>query len=155
MKKVRQRKFILYDIIQPMIRNNAIVSCPGVGGIRVKCRLETSLAYKIRIPNWIYRNVRQLQNKKLRYFYIPTISNTKQETKLLYKPYKNNWDTYRNRLSHDKWGKKNHPLTNIWIEIEKDDIVLNGISIPVLKKEIGNNIIRKYLGQLKTFTLYN
>lgn len=166
MEKVQQKKYILYDIQAPVIKENVIISCPGVDGIKLKCKIKTGLAYKIRIPNWIYRKINQNHSfklikrildrfKNIRYFYIPVVIKPKKETIILYKPYKTKWDTQRHWLSTNKWGKKNHPLTNLWLEVEKETITVQNLTIHITKREITDTLICKHLGQLKTFKLYN
>jgi hypothetical protein len=69
------------------------------------------------------------------------------------RPYKKNWTTSRNRLPHNLWGKKEHPLTNIWVELlcDYEDIMK---SMPIIKTRIDDQLIIKFLRQVdEKFTI--
>jgi hypothetical protein len=63
------------------------------------------------------------------------------------RPFKKNWDTSKNRLAPVYWGRKNHPLTNLWCIISNDfknDILLDLNQI-IVKDYILNKTLSRYL----------
>ena len=89
----------------PKIVDGQVVSDPGVGGIKL-------VYWKRRI---VYKDV-YFSFIKISY----PISISKRSKVVFLRPFKDKWDTQRNRLAINYWGKKNNPLTNMWIVVESD-----------------------------------
>lgn len=89
----------------PDIQDGIIVSDPGVGGIKLVYWKRRMMVKDVKLglvefsyPIKIYRR-----------------------TKVVFlRPYKKFWDSKRNRLPHNYWGKSKHPLTNMWMVVTKD-----------------------------------
>lgn len=81
-------------------------------------------------------------------FQLPSLKKTLRETKIFLRPFKKNWDAKRNKLSRNFWGRKNHPLTNIWVELYSDyDNVVD--QMPIIKNEIKDHKFVKNLKEAK------
>lgn len=100
--------------------------------------------FTVMIPLLLYRNI----NGK--------IELKKETTKVAYlRPYKKNWAPKKDRLPFHEWGKKEHPLTNIWVELEFDykDIVSQ---MPIIKSRVEDQSLIKFLRQHEEkFTVIN
>lgn len=71
------------------------------------------------------------------------------------RPYKKNWAKKKDMEPFHLWGKKEHPLTNIWVELEYD-YQDNIKSTPLLKTRIEDHILIKFLRQHdEKFTIIN
>jgi len=103
MKIIDTYTLIRKDI--PVIEFGEVVSDPEVGGIKLVYWKRTMVCkelnlglFRITYPIYIYKR-----------------------TKIAFlKPFKEKWDTKRNRLDRCFWGKKDHPLTNMWIIVTPD-----------------------------------
>ena len=66
-------------------------------------------------------------------------SNIKKIT--FFRPFKLSWDTHRKRLSREYWGKKNSPLTNLWLIMKVKTIDKNSIELAE-KRLYDHDVIR-------------
>jgi hypothetical protein len=142
----------VYTLIKkdvPEVTGKTIVSDARVGGIKL---VYKRVSYPIKYYT-VFNKV----------FTIPLVLYRKRtggiginitKSKVVYlRPYKKNWTTSRNRLPHHLWGKKGHPLTNIWVELlfDYEDIIK---SMPLIKTRIDDQLIIKFLRQVdEKFTI--
>jgi hypothetical protein len=80
------------------------------------------------------------------------------DTVIYLRPYKKNWALKKDREPFHLWGKKEHPLTNIWVELEYDyeDITR---STPLIRTRLDDNeniLLIKFLRKHEEkFTIIN
>lgn len=135
----------VYTLIKkdiPEIRGKNIISDARVGGEKLvykrksfPVRIYQFYFLKIVIPLIVYRKRAgglglDITTSEVVYF----------------RPYKKNWSHRKNKLPFHLWGKKDHPLTNIWTELEFDyqDIMKE---YPVIKTRIEDHSLIKILRQ--------
>jgi len=80
--------------------------------------------------------------------------------KVIYlRPYKKNWSerrkNKRDTVPFHLWGKKDHPLTNMWLELVLDyEDIMRGF--PIMKNTVEDQTLIKFLRQHKEkFSLIN
>lgn len=119
----------------PTIKGKRVVSDAKVGGEK--------LVYKREISPILIISIFNLQ---VTLPLIPVKGEKKVETVVYLRPYKNNWSKKKDRLPFHLWGKKEHPLTNLWVELEFDyqDITK---SFPIVKARVEDHSIIKNLRQ--------
>lgn len=127
------KKKVTYKLIKkdiPLICNNVIRKDYNVGGIKLVYEIKTSLVKEYKLLGIT--------------IYIPTFSGILKETRIFLRPFKKDWNKERNRLPTNFWGKKFHPLTNLWLELAYDyeDIYKE---TPLMKEEIRNHNLIKLL----------
>lgn len=89
----------------PEIVDGTVLSDPDVGGEKLVYWRRTFMIKEICIGSIkISYPVKAFKRKKV----------------VFLRPYKKYWDTKGNRLPLNYWGKKNHPLTNMWITVQSD-----------------------------------
>lgn len=132
----------VYTLIKkdvPEICDGQIVSDPDVGGIKL-----VYLKRRVRVnsvslgPIKIVYPVKVFKGKKITFL----------------RPYKTNWDTKRNRLSRNYWGKKNHPLTNMWIVVEKDYKKWSDSIVRFKDQVTDHTLIRFLKSETESFTIF-
>jgi hypothetical protein len=134
-------KFVLIKKDIPIILNKKIIKGLHYGGEKLVYE-RTKYIYK-----YFY-----IFNIKIKYVF----SKTKPEVVVFLRPFKENWDRKNDRLSPNLWGKKEHPLTNIWCMMYKDydnirdnvyfkKVYRNQKVISILKKHPINFIIKSNL----------
>lgn len=139
----------VYTLIKkdvPKIKGKHILSDARVGGEKL---VYERVSYPIFI--WLLFNLFKihiplvLHKKK---FGGIGINLKKKETVVYLRPYKKNWTKKKERLPFCLWGKKDHPLTNIWLELEYDfeDIMKK---IPLMKSQVEDHSLIKFLRQHK------
>lgn len=113
--------YTLKSKLIPEIHNNIVRKKDKAGGIKLVYDKKTFKVRKFKILDT--------------YVYIRISPKSTKETKIYFRPFKKSWSTKRNKLSKNKWGKPNNPLTNIWLELQFDhyDISRN---TPLAKTEI-------------------
>ena len=144
-------EYILIDKAIPTIKGKQIYHDVRVGGEK--------LVYKtVSYPVNIYKLFDKFTITIPLLFYRKKsngIGIDKTESKVVYlRPYKKNWapkrrpDGSKEKKPFHLWGKKDHPLTNIWIELEYDyeDIIK---SIPIIKETVIDDVLIKFLRQHK------
>lgn len=127
------KKKVTYELIKkdiPTILNNVVRKDCNVGGIKLVYKIKTSLVKEYNFLGTI--------------IYIPTFSGILKETRIFLRPFKEEWDTERNRLPTNFWGKKSHPLTNLWLELAYDYENIHE-ETPLFKEEIRNHNLIKLL----------
>jgi hypothetical protein len=75
-----------------------------------------------------------------------SVDKSKPTQKVYIRTFKKNWDTSKNRLSPNHWGRQNNPLINLWCEINKDfeDLLEESNNIFVIDY-VYNKILHRYL----------
>lgn len=113
----------------PSIHNNQIRKGQKIGGIKLIYSAITSI-----VKEYKWKNIT---------IYVPTLTNNFREEKIFLRPFKKNWSERRNQTSRNDWGKKDHPLMNLWIELKHDYDDINKVT-PRLQTEIrDHNFIKK------------
>lgn len=136
----------IYTLIQgdiPIIKGKHIISDVRVGGEKL---VYKRVSYPVRTYNIL----------NLFTITIPLVLYRKKtggialdittENVVYLRPYKKNWKQRKDRLPFHLWGKKDHPLTNIWVELEYDyeDIMKK---TPLIKTRIEDQFLIKFLRQ--------
>lgn len=131
---LEQYKLLQADV--PEIQNKKLViKDVGVGGVKLRYKISTVKALVFNLFG------------KQKIIPIFKLSYPSSEIKTFLRPYKDIWDTSRNKLPRCLWGNKNEPLTNLWIELKLDYKSLKtGRAIP--KQEIRNTNITKHLTRI-------
>lgn len=136
----------------PIIKGKCIISDARVGGEK--------LVYKrVSYPVHIYKLFNRLT------IHIPLVLGRKRNGKIglevetstivFLRPYKKNWAKKKDKEPFHLWGKKEHPLTNIWVELEYD-YQDNIKSTPLIKARIEDHTLIKFLRQHdQKFTVIN
>jgi len=126
----------VYTLIKkdiPDICDGQVVSDPSVGGIKLVYWKRRVMLKGIAIgPIKISYPVDIRKRKKV----------------VFLRPYKKNWDTQRNRLARNYWGKTNHPLTNMWIVVETDYKKWSGTTVR-FKDQVTDHTIIKALKSIE------
>lgn len=144
-----------YSLIKgdiPIIKGKRIVSDVRVGGEKL---VYKRVSYPIRV--WKIFNLLTV--------HIPLVLCRKKNGKIgldinistvaFLRPYKKNWAKKKEKEPFHLWGKKEHPLTNIWVELEYD-YEDNIKSTPLIKARIEDHKLIKFLRQHdQKFTLIN
>jgi hypothetical protein len=129
MQKKLVHHYKLKGAIIPMIKGESILHDPGIGGEK--------LVYKI----FKYRVYTRFNIPGLNYFL-----ERKAKQKIFLRPFKKYWDSERNRLPYADWGKKESPLTNLWLEIKKDYTKSQfKAQLPEAKDVVKDPELKKYL----------
>ena len=132
----------VYTLIKkdvPEICNGQVVSDPGVGG--------TKLVY------WKRRYVlKSINIGSIKISYPTYVSKAKKVVFL--RPYKKHWDSQRNRLDRNYWGKTNHPLTNMWMVVETDYKKWSDITVRFKDQVTDHDFIRFFKSEEETFSIY-
>jgi len=119
--------------------NGQVVSDPDVGGVK--------LVYWKR--RFILKTL-SLGSIKLSY----PVKMLKRSKVIFLRPLKKNWDTQRNRLPRNYWGKTSNPLTNMWIVVETDYKKWSGTTVRFKDQVTDHNIIRSLKSEEETFSIY-
>ena len=131
--------FTLVSKRVPVIEDNNIVIDSQVGGIK--------LTYKEEIFRLVHI---------LRKFRFESLFPIKVINRVYLKPYKSIWDTSRHRLPKNHWGKKDYPLTNLWLELDKDYDFIGDEAIIMIDHQIKSNELIRYLNKTtEYFTIIN
>ena len=135
-KYFRKPIYTLKSSIVPEIQNNVIRKNGQAGGIKLVYKTKTFIVRKCKIKHFT--------------FYIRTSINALKKTKIYLRPSKEHWNDKRYHLSKNDWGKKNHPLTNLWLEMEFNwnDIIKEH---PLMKENITDHKFRALLQKQNNF----
>jgi len=123
-----------------------------IGGLRLVYQVKTRLTNEIKIP--------LLVNNISLSLYIPKTLMFKKENITFWRPLKSAWDTKRNRLPKNFWGKEKDEYTNLWTIVDFKNIYFNDESkkIVLIKDELRNSkdhILIKFLNRKKSkFTIF-
>lgn len=132
--KLFYRYGLIKSDIPEIINKKTVMKDVNVGGIKLSYKVSTIKALVFKIFN--------------KQYVVPISRPRNVETLTFLRPYKKIWDTGRNRLPKCLWGKKDDPLTNLWVELEIDYKDLDSGQI-LGKKEIRDTNITKYLSKNK------
>ena len=123
-------EYTLIKQVAPIIKQNKIVVDGGVGGLK--------LTYQ----------VNYFKIHKILGFNVVGLFPFKTKVEVYLKPYKKVWDTKRNRLPKNYWGKKNSPLTGIWVRLKHDYKPVKRGTIPFhIDQFITNHDFIRYLNK--------
>jgi len=123
----------------PEICHGQVVSDPSVGGVKLVYWKRRIIFHNTNIgPIKISYPVRILKRVKV----------------VFLRPYKKNWDTQRNRLPMNYWGKKNNLLTNMWIVVESDYKKWSGLTVRFKDQVTDHETIRCLKSIEETFNIY-
>lgn len=125
-------KLIKKDV--PVIKNRVVLKDPKVGGIK--------LVYDVLEER--FKEINIFGYKILNPF--PYYWNRKKQ--VILRPFKDVWDTSRNRLPRNYWGKQSDPLTFMWIEMEFDYDSIE-ITLPIFKNQITDHRVLKHIKQFE------
>lgn len=133
----------VYTLIKsdvPEICDGEVVSDPGVGGIKL-------VYWKRRI---------RVENVKIGPISITYPTKFYKRVKVTFlRPYKDKWDTQRKRLPRNYWGKKNNPLTNMWIVVERDYTKWSGSMVRFKDQVTDHTFIKNLKSIEESFVIYN
>lgn len=101
-----KKDYLLKSKQVPEVTKTRIIEDVGVGGIKLVYKVRTFYYKEIKIFGYLIP--------------LPWPCRIDFGTFIVLRPYKVRWDTERNRLPRNYWGKKDNPLTNMWIEVEYD-----------------------------------
>lgn len=132
--KIFHRYSLTKSDIPEIINKKTIVKDVNVGGIKLSYKVSTVKALVFKIFN--------------KQYILPISKPRNIENLTFLRPYKTVWDTGRNRLPKCLWGKKDDPLTNLWVELEIDYKDLNSGRV-IGKREIRDTNITKHLSKNK------
>ena len=123
-------EYRLIKKVAPLIEFNRLVVDSGVGGLKLTYEVK-----HFKIYNLLGLNITALFPFRV--------------TKEVYlKPYKKAWDVKRNRLPKNYWGKKNSPMTGIWVKLKKDYKPIRRGTVPMLiDKHIKDHAFIRYLNK--------
>ena len=110
-KLISPVKVVSYRLLKkdiPLTTGRSIEFDVKVGGVKLVYQVVTTLQWEI--------------NLKIFKFYILRLLDRKVHKEIYLRPFKHLWDTKRNHLPHNFWGKKNHPLTSeiFWVRLQED-----------------------------------
>ena len=144
-------EYLLRKLDVPIIDQNKnvdrvsdkVTSDPGVGGLRLVYRVRRFhikefrlLGYKVPVP-WGVK-----------------VANFKR---VFLRPFKHEWDTRKNKLKPNYWGKREDPLTNMWLEMPLDyspEQYADLTHRPAPKAQIKNHEFIKFLNKrIPEFTI--
>ena len=136
----------IYTLISgdiPIVKGKKILSDVRVGGEKL---VYKRVSYPIRLYNFfdLFTITVPLVLYRKRTGGISIDVST--STVVYLRPYKKNWAHRKDKLPFHLWGKKDYPLTNIWVELEYDyeDIMK---STPLIKTRIEDHSLIKFLRQ--------
>ena len=132
----------VYTLIKkdiPEIEHGQVVSDPDVGGVKLVYWKRKFLLKSINIGSI-----------KISY---PT-KILKREKVVFLRPYKEKWDTQRNRLPRNYWGKTNNLLTNMWIVIETDYKKWSGTTVRFKDQVTDHEVIRNLKSSEESFSVF-
>ena len=143
MDKIIMHEYVLLKKDSPTIKGKHVIFDAKVGGEKlVYKRIRYSINVfkignlEIKIPSMVYW---------LKEFGAPVSNNT--DTIVFLRPFKKTWDnSERPRVSYDEWGKKDHPLTNIWLIIQFDYTDISQ-TVPLIKEYVEDAKLKKLLRQ--------
>jgi len=132
-----------YNLIKkdvPIIKNRIVIEDPGVGGVKLVYNIFEQHFKEIKISG---------HRIPLPFPYYINKSKC-----VILRPFKEVWDTDKNRLPRNYWGKKSDPLTYMWIELEYDYDSLSE-ALPLYKEQILDHALIKRLKNIEeTFSMY-
>lgn len=143
----RITKYTLLKKDVPKMKGKTILSDARVGGEKL---VYSTISYPISTITLFNRYTVHIPLVLYRKDYGGIGIDLVKEVKVFYRPYKKHWvkkvEGQKIRVPFHLWGKKEHPLTNIWVQLAFDykDIYSNW---PVIEKEIENHILIKFLRQ--------
>lgn len=143
MNKIIMHEYILLKKDVPTIKGKHVIIDAKVGGeklvykrIRYSVNVIKIGTLEIKIPSMVYW---------LKELGAPVHDNT--DTVVFLRPFKKTWDnSERPRVSYDEWGKKDHPLTNIWLIIQFDYKDISQ-TVPLIKEYVEDAKLKKLLRQ--------
>lgn len=145
----------VYTLIKkdvPEMKGKHIISDAGVGGEKLVYKRVTYPVkvrtffnrWKIIIPLVLYRKIRG-----------GIALDIETSTVIFLRPYKKNWAVKKDKEPFHKWGKKEYPFTNIWVELEFDYTDITKV-IPIIKTQIEDHSLIKLLREHEEkFTIIN
>lgn len=136
----------------PSIKGKHILHDVRVGGEKLVYKRVTMPIQQIKVFNLFTISIPLILYRKLNGGIGIDITTEKV---VFLRPYKKNWSNKKERLPFHLWGKKEHPLTNIWLELEYDyeDIIS---SSPLIKARVEDLTLIKFLRQHEeTFKIIN
>lgn len=122
--------YTLKSKVIPEIHNNIIRKNGEAGGVKLVYDKKSFIVRKCNLCNTD--------------FYIRVSLNSLKEIKVYLRPFKKDWNIKRNKLSKNKWGKKNNPLTNVWLELAFDHHNISR-NIALMEREIEDHVFIKKL----------
>ena len=132
----------VYTLIKkdiPEILDGQVVSDPDVGGIKLVYWKRRVIIYSVNIgPIKISYPARIFKRQKV----------------VFLRPYKKNWDSQRNRLDRNYWGKTNHPLTRMWIVVETDYKKWSGTTVRFKDQVTDHEFIKAFKSEAEDFSIY-
>lgn len=128
-------RYILLKADIPTLVRGVVAKDVNVGGIKLQYEVSTIKAC-----------VFQFLNKQR--IICLTLFPKDKETRTFLNPYKELWDSNRNRLPKSLWGSNNDALTQLWIELESDYKNLDS-GVPIVKQEIRNTNITKHFSKAR------
>ncbi len=93
---------------------------------------------------------------KVKWFLIkvPIIKSVSKRKKLVFlRPLKQFWDNERNKLPLNFWGKKNDPMTNMWIKVHRDYKDINFDTVIFIEHIKDHSLIKRLKEQSESFTI--
>lgn len=147
----------LYKLIEetcPIIVQNSIRFDPKVGGEKLVYKCVTYSIHKVRLYNNCYVEIPGIIYILSVLLSIPIRNNT--NTVVFLRPTKELWKDYNEkRTPIDQWGKRDYPLTNIWLEMDFDYTNIYK-TVPRIKTKVEDQTLKKLLRQhKKQFTFNN
>lgn len=111
MKFISPVKKVTYRLLKkniPLTTGRSITYDVNVGGVKLVYEVTTTLEWEVNLKIFKFYILRSLDKKVIKEIYL--------------RPYKYLWDTERNRLPHNFWGKQEHPLTAeiFWVRLKED-----------------------------------
>ena len=143
MNKVIKQQFSLIKRDIPTIKGKKVVIDAKVGGEKLvykricyPARLFKFGSVEIEIPGLVFW---------LSELGFPVHKST--DTVVFLRPFKTTWDNSNQpRVSYEEWGKKEHPLTNIWLILVSDYKDISH-TMPLIKEYVENAKLKKLLRQ--------
>jgi hypothetical protein len=102
---MKTRYLFELEYIDSPIDENNVCRDNEIGGVKTVYKVHDQYYITIKF-GWKEINIPILRGKHREVIY--------------FRPMKKHWDTKRNFLPHNFWGKKNHPLTNAVLQLSKD-----------------------------------
>jgi hypothetical protein len=101
-----KKVYTLKDSVIPEVTKTTVITDHGAGGVKLVYRVISFhhkqfkiLGYKMPVP-WPYK--------------------VKKEKQVFLNPYKEVWDSERNKTSRNNWGSPSNPLMTVWVKVEFD-----------------------------------
>ena len=123
----------------PEILDGQIVSDPDVGGVKLVYWKRRVILHSVNIGSI-----------KISY----PVKFLKIQRIVFLRPYKKHWDSQRNRLDRNYWGKTNHPLTRMWIVIETDYKKWSDTTVRFKDQVTDHEFIKAFKSEAETFSIY-